>query len=75
MPNCPITRQPPGVVIAQVQEEVCLKFKSSETLSYLIFQVCKEFPFLANYRDNWPTRDMISQYLSKSHGSQKHFPA
>ena len=36
MPNCPITRQPPGI-IAQVQEEVCLKFKSSETLSYLIF--------------------------------------
>jgi len=70
MPDHPITRQPPGI-IATIQEEVCLEPMTPEAHFYRIFQASKEFPFLAKYEGNWPMRDMISRYLSKSHRSRK----
>lgn len=62
--GCPITKQPPDA-IQIVQAEVSKLPSLFQVFWWLPPQIAARYPILHHYQDNWPSRDMISRYLSK----------
>jgi hypothetical protein len=61
----PISKQPPPI-IKKVQFEVKYYSPLLGGTSQLETKAREQFPILSKYEDDWPTRDMISTFLSNA---------